>query len=853
MPERAGRVDTRQGVAGRARFAAAISFILAARALLEVSPAWAATTPGPPPITLEAVLHALATLDRHEIVSLALTLGVLVFAVTTAIALVRTRVRFSARLTAARHEIARLRDEVDRAVTLLLSEPQVVVMWREPEKDPFILGDAIKLAGVSSSRRVLAFGSWLGLEEARTLEQAVDSLRQRGETFAFSLMTPRGRHLEAEGRPIGGAAVLRLRDITGIKLDHAAIAERLRRFEREVEQTRALLEAIPTPIWLRDASGKLVFANRAYAAAVETANPAQALEVEFLDQAAREESLRVRADGRVFNKRLPAVVAGSRRVIDVIEVGNTKGAAGIGIDMTEAEAMRAELGRVVSAHRRTLDELATAVAIFGPDERLLFHNAAYRGLFRLDAAFLEEQPTDSAVLDRLRAERKLPEQADFRAWKAQLFAAYRAVEPKEHSWHLPGGRILRVVTNPNPEGGVTYLFDDITERIELESRYNALIHTQGETLDALAEAVVVFGSDGRLKLCNPAFIALWKLSAAAVAENPHIEKISQWCRPQLGDGNRKDDVASVPSRDPWGAIQLAVTALERPPLTELRLELANGRVLDCASVPLPDGGTLVTFRDVSDRVRFERALTERNEALVAADRLKNAFVHHVSYELRSPLTTIIGFSQLLDDPAIGPLTDKQREYTGHITSSSAALLAIIDDILDLATIDAGAMTLEFEEVDVRATMEAATEGVRDRLSERSLKLDIRVPANIGRFIADGKRVRQVLFNLMSNAIGFSPAGETVTLTAERRADEIIFRVADKGPGIPEDIKERVFDLFESHHLGSSHRGAGLGLSIVRSLMALHGGSVSIDSEPGRGTIVTCIFPVHAPAAREAAE
>ena len=265
------------------------------------------------------------------------------------------------------------------------------------------------------------------------------------------------------------------------------------------------------------------------------------------------------------------------------------------------------------------------------------------------------------------------------------------------------------------------------------------------------------------------------------------------------------------------------------------------------------GGVRIGLAHVSDRVRFERALTERNEALIAADRLKNAFVHHVSYELRSPLTTIIGFSQLLDDPAIGPLTDKQREYTGHITSSSAALLAIIDDILDLATIDAGAMTLEFEEVDVRATMEAATEGVRDRLSERSLKLDIRVPANIGRFIADGKRVRQVLFNLMSNAIGFSPAGETVTLTAERRPNEIIFRVADKGPGIPEDIKERVFDLFESHHLGSGHRGAGLGLSIVRSLMALHGGSVSIDSEPGRGTIVTCIFPVHAPAAREAAE
>ena len=161
--------------------------------------------------------------------------------------------------------------------------------------------------------------------------------------------------------------------------------------------------------------------------------------------------------------------------------------------------------------------------------------------------------------------------------------------------------------------------------------------------------------------------------------------------------------------------------------------------------------------------------------------------------------------------------------------------------------------LEFEEVDIRATMQAAAEGVRDRLLERSIRLDIRVAAGIGSLVADGKRVRQVLFNLMSNAIGFSPAGETVTLTAERRKNEVVFRVADKGPGIPGDIQERVFDRFESHHLGSSHRGAGLGLSIVRSLMALHGGTVSIDSEPGRGTIVTCTFPVHAPAAREAAE
>jgi signal transduction histidine kinase len=797
-------------------------------------------------LSLEILTRPFSLFDRHELAQLALTLGVLVFAVTTAIALVRTRARMDTRLAAAKREIALLRDEADRAQTLLLGEPQIIVVWREPQKEPLILGDVGNVAGIEAARRVLAFGAWLGVEDAHRLDEAIAGLRQRGEAFALTLTTPRGRYLEAEGRPIGASAVLRLRDLTGMRLEHATFAERLRRFEREIEQMRALLEVVPAPIWLRDSEGKLAFANAAYAQAVEAENARDAIarSLELLDQGAREEAAQAAAANRIFTQRLPAVIAGARRVLDVIEVGGLRGSAGIGLDATEAETVRAELGRIVSAHRRTLDELSTAVAIFNSDQRLVFYNAAYRALFQLDAAFLDERPTDSTVLDRLRADRRLPEQADFRSWKTQLFEAYRAIEPKEHWWHLPGGRVLRVVTNPNPEGGVTYLFDDITERIELESRYNALIQAQGETLDALAEAVAVFGSNGRLKLYNPAFIALWKISPAAAAEQPHIDKLAGWCRPFLSTGEPEKA---------WAELQLAVTGLDRHELSGLRLECVDGRMLDCAAVPLPDGGSLLTFRDVSDSVRFERALTERNEALVAADVLKNDFVHHVSYELRSPLTTIIGFVQLLDNPAIGPLSEKQREYVGHITASSTALLAIIDDILDLATIDAGAMQLELGEVDIRAAMAEAAEGIRDRLAERSIELDLKAPANIGSFIADKRRVRQILFNLMSNAIGFSPPGETVTLTAERQKDKVVFRVIDTGPGIPPEIKKRIFGLFESYPRGSRHRGAGLGLAIVRSLIALHGGSVSIESEPGQGTVVSCIFPATARAHREAAE
>ncbi|MEX0591143.1 MAG: PAS-domain containing protein [Xanthobacteraceae bacterium] len=818
--------------------------ICASRAAAALVSLALSTASGSAQTMFEEILIDLSGLRQQDVMTLALLTGVLVFAATAAIVLVRTRMNHAARLAAAQNEIAALRDEADRALALLLSDPQVLVIWRDGKSEPVILGDAAPMTGAPAARRVLAFGSWLDPARAHAIDHAVDALRRRGEGFSLVLATKTGRHVEAEGRPIGGAAVLRLRDVTGAKLEHAMLAERHQKLEREMTALRQLLEQAPASIWIRNADGRLTYANRAYAAAVDANDPADAVArgLELLDTVAREDAARFRAEGRTFAKRMPAVVAGTRRVLDVFEAGSERGAAGIGIDVSDAERLRADLSRAISAHRRTLDQLATAVAIFGPDERLVFHNDAYRKLFELDATFLDERPTDSAILDRLRAGRQLPEQADYRAWKAQLHEAYRAPEPKEHLWHLPGGRTLRVVTTANPEGGVTYLFDDISERIELESRFNALNRTQGETLDALAEAVAVFGSDGRLKLFNRAFVELWGLSPQSLAERPHIETVGKWCKPYLGG-----------SAEAWKAVQLAVTGLGQRNPVERRLERADGHVLDCTAVPLPDGGTLVTFRDVSDSARVEKALIERNEALVAADALKNTFVSHVSYELRSPLTTIIGFAQLLDDPLIGPLNDKQREYIRHITDSSAALLAIINDILDLATIDAGAMQLELDKVDVRAAVESATEGVRTRLRERGVLLHIDLPANIGSFIADEKRVRQVLFNLLSNAIGFSPYGETVSISAERARDRIVFRISDRGPGIPAELMDRVFGRFESHTLGSQHRGAGLGLSLVRSLVALHGGSIAIDSEPGKGTVAICTFPIHAAAGSQAAE
>jgi signal transduction histidine kinase len=789
-----------------------------------------------------AYIEAIRRLDDHELASLALFFGVVVFAVVTAVTLVRTRERLRTERERSRAEAAALEGEIDRLVSLLLAEPQVIIAWDRGGK-PQVIGDPCAIAPDLAADRIMTFAAWLRPEQALQLETAVERLLRKGESFSVSLTSAIGRSVAAEGRAISGSAVVKLSEVSGLKKELAELTHRLTRLQADTEAQRALIEALPSPAWTRDVAGQLTWVNPAYARAVEASNAASAVgsQSELLDSATRAKIEHHRASFAPFSIRAGVMVAGTPCVFDIFDVPAQRGSAGMARDATATEILRTEITRIVASHRRTLDQLATGVAIFDADHHLAFYNSAYRSLWDLEAAFLDEGPADSAVLDRLRAERLLPEQPDFRAWKAALHQAYRASEPAEYQWHLPDQRTLRVVTTPNPDGGITYLFDDVTARLNLERRFDALIRLQGETLDNLTEGVALFGSDGRVRLFNPEFARMWQLSPAILNEHPHIEAVIDSCRVF-----HRDEAT-------WMALRAAVTALESRDPFFRRIDRVDGSVVDCRTVRMPDGATLVTFQDVTDSVNVERVLTERNEALVEADRLKIDFVRHVSYELRSPLTNIIGFAQFLGDRTTGALTPRQDEYLGYITASSNALLAIINNILDLASIDAGAMVLQLEPVDIRATMAGAAEGVQDRLVNGNIELNLNAPADIGSFVADERRVRQILFNLLSNAIGFSPPGETVTLTAARTPDEVTFTVTDRGPGIASEIRDKVFDLFETHNQGTAHRGAGLGLSIVRKFVELHHGTVQIESVPGRGTTVVCTFPLATVAAQHAAE
>src|SRR5262249_44649291 len=314
---------------------------------------------------------------------------------------------------------------------------------------------------------------------------------------------------------------------------------------------------------------------------------------------------------------------GERRIYDVRAANVGGGSVGIAIDASEADALSSALVRMAEAHRRTLDQLSSGVAVFDGHRRLAFYNDSYRRLWDLDRAFLDSNPDDSSVLDRLRAARKLPEQPDFRAWKAKLHEAHRADETNGDAWYMEHGRALGVVCSLSPEGGVSYVLGDSAESLDLARRFDGRVRVQRETLDNLADAVAVFGSNGRAQLFNPAFARMWRLSPEGMREQPHIETVEELCKPLF------DDALT------WRALREAITAIENRAQVAQKIERKDGSVLECMTIPLPDGATMLTFQDITDTENVERALRERNEALETADQMKVDFVHHVSYELRS--------------------------------------------------------------------------------------------------------------------------------------------------------------------------------------------------------------------------
>ncbi len=797
----------------------------AAAAVALTTPASALASEG-----LAASLGLPSNLGSLEVIQFSMFLGAMGAALLSAVWLIRERGKIAAENKNLRARVSDLSSSLQRADALLASRDNRVVIWDGAAEKPELAGNLPPASGAPADRALfLAFGRWLMPLSAAALDRAIAALREKAVSFDITVETTSGMPLEVQGRVSGAAAFVRFVSLGELQSAHARLKTEFEELNAAYLTLSALFDALPMPAWKRGLDGAINWTNRVYKKLLDVNASAQVSEL--FGAQTRETIEKQRDPQGVFANTLSAVAGGNRHVFQVTDVSMVSGSAGIAVDISDQEIVREEYERTLQSHADTLDQLTTAVAMFDASQRLRFYNNAFQSLWGLESVFLDSAPDTGALLDRLRSDGKLPEQPEWRRWRESLLATFRSPDAAEHWWYLPDGKTLRVLANPQPKGGAIWVFENLTEKFDLESRFNTMVKIQGETLDHLAEGVVVFGSDGKVRLSNPAFAALWALPENLMNEGAHISSIKSFCE-------------QLTTSAQWSRFVEVVTGFDESRQSRSgQIELSSGAVLAFAQVPLPKGQTMLTFIDVTDSVNVERALTERNEALRRSDQLKSEFVQHVSYELRSPLTNIIGFTELLELPGTGDLSERQRDYLGHIATSSSTLLAIVNDILDLATIDAGMMELSLGEVQTGELVASAIDASKERFQENSIAVDVEIDPAAKVFRADAQRIRQVLVNLLSNAANHAPQHSRVTIACRRDGSLLELSVSDAGPGIPDDVVDAVFQRFQRGNTSGRKRGTGVGLALVKSFVELHGGSVAIETGPDRGTKVICRLPV----------
>lgn len=778
----------------------------------------------------------------------AIALGAGGFGVLAALLALKWRRQAEAAQQASAERLGAMRAALDEFEMLVAGMPEVTILWKDAGFEPAVLGPVTALLpGETRGDAVLDFRSWLEADAARELAGRLTDLKIEGRVFETAITARDGRIIRATGRLVGGAAVVRLRP-SGSSVQPPLAGSVLDRVP-SLSEAQAILSNLTIPAWLRDSDGLLVYANAAYLHFTRTLGlkGERGTAPDIFDPATRERHLKALDDASdTIALTEQHALAGGLDIVLFPLSGGSAGYCYLPLERPKTAApehSEPDLGHLTTV----IDALATPIAVFDKRRQLTHYNSAYARFWGLDPDWLNTAPDERAILDKLRTQGMLPSEPDYRDWRGKHLMSYALTAPRETPWYLPDGRCANVIAAPaTGTGGVIYVFEDMTERLALETRHNALIHVQRETLNALSEGVAVFGTNGRLKLHNPRLSVLWKLPMSTLGGSPHIDDIARACAEAF-----PEDGARIWRELKQGIIDLNPTRSD----TKGRIARGDGRLLDYAIVRLPDGQTMMTFVDVSESANYERVLKERNEALIAADRLKDTFVQNVSYELRSPLTNIIGFADLLASGAAGPLNEKQHSYTDYIRASSANLGLLIDNILDLATVDAGIAQLNTELLDIETLIARARAGLAAAFTgtDAPVNLTVSVADDLPAFVADGTRIVQVLYNLLSNAARFSEAGSEIHLSVAARGEHIAFIVEDDGMGIPEDMRNAMFQRFEGQSVEGRQRGAGLGLAIVKTFVNLHGGTVLIEGREPKGTRVTVLVPANAALARNAGE
>lgn len=707
-------------------------------------------------------------------------------------------------------------------------------------------------------------GSWLGLDTlpdflteldagavgltAGDLEQLQEAVRRTQKTASpFRMMiTPRGseKSLAVRGQlasPLiasGGAALLWWFDFSESQGELARLRTETARARNDFAALVGLIEAAPMPMWFRGTDMQLRLVNTAYVEAVGAENAAKVVEkqtelIENVDGLTAAQIAKQASDRDTPIERIvQATVGNQRRTLRVSDLPlGTEGVAGYAVDIEELEEQTRNFRAFRAAQRSMLDQLSIGVAQFDEERRLTFANQPFQRIFALPASAQLDSPRFERFLDLARDRSRLPEVRDFPEWRSELAGWFRAGAPVEDAWTLPDSTHLRIVAQPMPDGGLVLMAEDRSEQLALSATRDTLLRTRTATFDSLFESLAVFAPDGRMQLWNRSFPDIWGVPEEFFDAHPHVDKLLDRISNRL---------ARPAQRKAIGEVVRAAT-LDRQEKGG-RVVLSDGRTLEFAGVPLPDGNGLLTVMDVTDSTKAEEALRERAAALEEADAVKTRFLANMSYEFRTPLTSIGGFAELLQSGVAGALSEQGQEYVSAILSSVERLSTQIESVLDLTQSEAGLLPMAKEDIELLGFMTRIARAREEALETKSITLDLRGDKSAGTVKGDERQLARALGNLLDNAIRATPRDGRILVALTRRKTGAKIIISDSGDGMKPSELARALDGYRLQDSDGRDGKRGLGLPLARQLIEAHGGRLDIQSEKGSGTTATVILP-----------
>lgn len=750
----------------------------------------------------------------------------------------------------ARREAAATFAENARLMATLASAPALAMMVRADGRVdcPERLADWFGLAGQPRYLNDLSVhGAGIAPEDFAPLAIDIAAAQKSGRAFSRAVrslgssraLMIRGSRAARDVRVQGGV-ILWVFDATESEAEIMRLRAAVDDATMHYEELSGVIQAAPMPMWYRGADLRLAMVNSHYVAAVEGASPEDVVQrgLELVEGSGvggpLASAVLARDAKAIQTQALPATIRGQRRMLRVYDAPlSTGGVAGFAIDIEDLEQARAQLKRFDDAQRAMLDRLSAGVVQFGADRALVFCNQPFRRIFAMKPEWLADRPEFDRVLERMREASRLPEVRDFPGWRNErrdwFLAAGGAIEEE---WHIPGGVHLRVVAQPLPDGGLLLIFEDRTEQVQLASARDTLLRVRTATFENLYEALGVFAADGRLQLWNDKFRTLWGLEEAFLATHPRVDVLADAVAKQLANPSRATLIG--------GLVRTATVDRQQ---RSGRVAFADGRHYEFAAVPLPDGNGLFTMLDISDSRRIERALRDRNEALEAADQIKTAFVATMSYELRTPLTSISGFAEMLNEGYAGKLSKAAEGYVEAILESVERLSMLVDEVLDLTQAEGNITELDKCDVDFTVMTQAAAASVTTLAARRLLDFAVDLQPSTGNVMGDARRLQQMIEHLLRHAVAGSKAGGRILLYVDGTAQAVRLIVSDDGVGMSPDMVARAFDRFGQPGITrNGERGLGLGLPLARQFVEAHGGAIDLVSEPGQGTLITVKLP-----------